>query len=166
MLEKKWYVVFTKSRWEQKVVSLLEKASIEHYCPTTKVQRQWSDRKKTLIEPLFKSYVFVNVSERQKWDVKDIPGVVNYVYYLGRPAIIKPEEIELIRQFLSLHEYVGIRDSKMGPGDLVKINTGAFMDMEAEIVSIKGQRVLLNIPCLGIALIATHTGNTSVLKSE
>jgi transcription antitermination factor NusG len=166
LLEKKWYAVFTKPRWEKKVVDLLNRASIENYCPTTKVERQWSDRKKMITEPLFKSYVFVNVHEKQKWEVKGVYGVINYVNYLGKPAVIKPNEIEAIRQFLNKHEYVSIQNSTMNQGDLVKINTGAFTDMEAEVVSIRGQKVLLNIPSIGLALVATHTDNASLLKSE
>lgn len=166
LLEKRWYAVFTKPRWEKKIVELLNKASIENYCPMTKVQRQWSDRKKIIIEPLFKSYVFVNVSEKQKWDVKNVSGIINYVYYLGKPAIIKSDEIESIRHFLYKHEYVSVQGSSIHQGDLVKINTGAFIDMEAEIISVKGQKVLLNIPSIGLALVATHTDNTSLIRKN
>ena len=59
-----WYVVYTKPNWEKKVAELLEKKGIEQYCPLNKVQKQWHDRKKTVWEPLFKSYVFVRTDEQ------------------------------------------------------------------------------------------------------
>ena len=59
--EKKWFVVYTKSRCEKKVADLLTKKGIENYCPLNRVQKQWSDRKKIILAPLFTSYVFVRI---------------------------------------------------------------------------------------------------------
>ena len=100
----KWYAVYTKPRWEKKVASLLDEKNITHYCPLNKTLRQWSDRKKTVLEPLFKGYVFVQVAETKKWELLTINGIVNYVHWLGKPAIIKDEEIETIRKFLNEFE--------------------------------------------------------------
>ncbi len=97
---KKWYVVYTRPRWEKKVASLLQQKNIEHYCPLNKVLKQWSDRKKVVMEPLFKGYVFVAVDEHHKWDIKKIDGILNYVYWLGKPARVKETEIDTIRMFL------------------------------------------------------------------
>jgi transcription antitermination factor NusG len=48
-------------------------------------------------EPLFKSYVFVHVSEAEQSRVRMTNGVLNYVYWNGKPAIIKDAEIDTIR---------------------------------------------------------------------
>src|SRR5688500_9485049 len=95
-----WYVVYTRPRWEKKVAETLSKKGIENYCPLNKVERQWSDRKKVIKDPLFKGYVFVKVPEISKWDVKKVDGIINYVYWLGTPAIVNEEEIITIRKFL------------------------------------------------------------------
>lgn len=163
MLKKHWYAVFTRSRCENKVVAILNNAGIEHYYPTLRVLRQWSDRKKIIVEPLFKSYIFVRVSEEDRWEVKAIHGVVNYVQFMGRPAILKSEEIDSIKSFLDNYQHSAAQ-SYLHTGELVKIKTGPFQDIEAEVVSIKGQKVLLDIPSLGLALIATYTGNISTLN--
>jgi transcription antitermination factor NusG len=60
----KWYAVYTRPRWEKKVAALLLHKGIESYCPLNKVRRRWSDRTKTIEEPLFKSYVFVKTDAR------------------------------------------------------------------------------------------------------
>ena len=99
--EPKWYAVYTKPRWEKKVAELLARQGMEQYCPLNKVQRQWSDRKKTIEEPLFKSYVFIHVKEDALLNVKQTDGVINLLYWLGKPAVIKDFEIEAIRNFLS-----------------------------------------------------------------
>ena len=93
--------MYTRPRWEKKVATLLLAAGIENYCPINKVTRQWSDRKKVVHEPVFKGYVFVKVEETKKWDVKKIPGILNFVYWLGKPAKIREEEIDTIRRFLN-----------------------------------------------------------------
>ncbi|MBL0358846.1 MAG: UpxY family transcription antiterminator [Chitinophagaceae bacterium] len=62
--------MYTKPRWEKKVACLLDEKGIENYCPLNKVVKQWSDRKKVVLEPVFKSYVFVKILEDKKWDLK------------------------------------------------------------------------------------------------
>src|SRR3954452_20511264 len=96
-----WFAVVTRPRWEKKIAKRLEEKGIEYYCPLNKVVKQWSDRKKVVLEPLFKSYVFIKVAEEKKWDIKKIPGILNYVYWLGKPAQIREEEIITIKKFLS-----------------------------------------------------------------
>ena len=60
--EKRWYAVYTRPRAEKRVDTLLQKKLIESWCPLQKVQRQWSDRKKTILQPLFTSYVSILIS--------------------------------------------------------------------------------------------------------
>src|ERR1700733_7578238 len=90
---KSWYAVHTRPRWEKKVAGLLAKKKLEFYCPLNKVQRQWSDRKKIVTEPLFSSYVFVHIDETEQVPVRVTDGVINFVYWLGKPAVVRNEEI-------------------------------------------------------------------------
>ncbi len=53
--EKKWYAIYSKPRWEKKVDALLQKRNIQSWCPLQKIEKQWSDRKKIVEEPLFRS---------------------------------------------------------------------------------------------------------------
>jgi len=67
---KNWYAVYTRPKWEKKVAELLSRKRIENYCPLHKSIKQWSDRKKTIFEPLFNSYVFVHVDETDHLPVR------------------------------------------------------------------------------------------------
>ena len=58
-----WYVLYTKHRNEKKVAQRLSEAGYTVYCPLQKVRRQWSDRTKVVEEPLFKSYLFIQIEE-------------------------------------------------------------------------------------------------------
>lgn len=155
--EKKWYAVYTRPRWEKKVHQLLQNKDIESYCPLNKVCRQWSDRKKMVMEPLFYSYVFIHVNDSEIVPVKQTDGVINLVYWLGKPAVIRDEEIEIIRQFLDAHEHVYLEKVKVDINNKVKIIEGPFMDMEGVVVDVMHNSVKVVLPSLGYALIAPLT---------
>src|ERR1700743_815235 len=89
------------------VYELFLNKGMEAYCPLNKVRKKWSDRMKWVEEPLFKSYVFVKVSEEEMSRVRMVVGVVNFVYWLGKPALVRDKEIESIRKFL--YEYRDVR---------------------------------------------------------
>ena len=150
--KKNWYAVYTKPRWEKKTYSLLLEKGIESYCPLNKVKKKWSDRIKLVEEPLFKSYVFVKLTEEEKTSVRYINGVVNFVYWLGKPAIIRNNEIERIRQFLNEYTNVTVEPIELQPGTKVIIKAGVMMDKEAKVVKDRRTYVEVEIESLGCKL--------------
>jgi transcription antitermination factor NusG len=151
---KNWYVIYTKPRWEKKVYSLLIDKEIEAYCPLNRVRRKWSDRIKWVEEPLFKSYVFVKVTEENLTGVRLINGVVNFVYWLGRPAVVKNKEIETIRKFLNDYTEVWAEPITLQKDARVIIRQGAFMDKEAKVVGVVNNKVRVLIESIGFSLVA------------
>jgi transcription antitermination factor NusG len=147
-MEAKWYAVYTKSRWEKKVADQLTRVNIENYCPLNRVVKQWSDRKKVVEEPLFTSYVFVKITERQMTEVRMILGVVNYVYWLGKPAVISPGEIQTIQEFLSNYLNVRLEAIPLHVRDTVRILSGPFTEMEGNVISVKKKSVRVLLPSL------------------
>src|SRR5206468_12120920 len=103
-VKESWYVVYTKPRWEKKVADLLTRKGIESYCPLNKVKKQWHDRKKIISEPLFTSYVFVHISVHSHNNVLQTSGIINFVYWLGKPAVVRDDEIDTIKSFLDHYE--------------------------------------------------------------
>ena len=152
--KKRWYVVYTKSRWEKKVYSLLVNNGVEAYCPLNRVKKKWSDRIKWVEEPLFKSYVFVKMTEEQQTGVRMINGVVNFVYWLGKPAVVKDKEIETIRKFLNDYEEVWAEPLTLQKDARVIIRRGAFMDKEAKVVKVINNKVRVLIESIGYSLVA------------
>lgn len=151
---KKWFVVYTRPRWEKKVAGILLAKGIEHYCPLNKVMKQWSDRKKIILEPLFKGYVFVRIPESMKWDMKNIDGILNYVYWLGKPAIVKEEEIDTIRKFLQEFKDIEVVDKQLSVHSKVLIKQGVFMNFNGIIIEVIGNKAKVNIESMGIQLSA------------
>lgn len=152
--EKKWYAVYTRPRWEKKVASLLAEKGIVYYCPLHKVNKQWSDRKKIVTEPLFKGYVFVQVAEKNKWDLKLIDGILNYVYWLGKPAVVKEEEIDIIKKFLQEFENVELVNPLLEVNDPVLVKQGIMMDYRGIIIELRGNNARVRIESMGMVLSA------------
>ena len=151
---KHWYAVYTKPRWEKKICAQLEKKGLVYYCPMNKVRRKWSDRYKVIEEPLFKSYVFVQVSEEEKTRVRLTDGVVNFLYWNGKPGIIKDEEIEVIRKFLNEYEQVEARPISLAAGEKVRVKTGLLMDKEGVVIKVLNNRAFVVLESLGYELTA------------
>ena len=152
--EKKWHVLYTKPRWEKKVYKLLDEKKIENYCPLNKVRKKWSDRMKIVEEPLFKSYVFVKVSEEEQIKVRMVNGVINFVYWLGKPAIVKDKEIDLIKKFLNDYESVQAEPISIEADAKVQIQRGAFMNQEATVIKVLKNKVQVLIESIGYSLTA------------
>ena len=150
----KWFAIYTKPRWEKKVNQLLTDKGVECYCPLNKVKRKWSDRTKTIEEPLFKSYVFVKVTEEERSKVRITNGVVNFVYWNGKPAIVREKEIQRIKLFLDEHENVQVRPMDLTVQQRVLITSGTFMDRTATVLDIRKKEVKVSIDSLGYELIA------------
>jgi len=153
-MNRKWFALYTKPRWEKKVNQLLNQKGVECYCPLNKVKRQWSDRIKTIDEPLFKSYVFVKVEDSDRSLVRLTNGVINFVYWNGKPAIVKEKEIQTIKQFLDEHENVQLRLMELAPQQRVLITSGTFMDQTAKVLDVRKKEVKVAIDSLGYELIA------------
>jgi transcription antitermination factor NusG len=149
-----WYAIYTRPRWEKKVVRQLEEKGIEHYCPLVRSERQWSDRRKIILEPLISGYVFVQINERDTAAVRKLNGCINFVYWLSKPAIIRAEEIDAIRQFLLFYDCVQLQKTRVNLDDRVKIINGPFIEKEGKVVGIKSRTVKVLLPSLGFALVA------------
>lgn len=149
-LEKKWYALYTKPRWEKKVDAGLIRKGIESWCPLQKVERQWSDRKKVIEDPLFKSYVFVHINEEERLPVLQTDGVLNFVYYLNKPAIIRDEEIALIKSYLLEEEGKISVESLQGfkENDKVVIKQGVFMDNKGTVLRSGGKKIYVKLESL------------------
>ena len=110
---------------------------------------------KTIEEPLFKSYVFVKIADEHRSQVRMTNGVVNFVYWNGKPAIIKEKEIETIKRFLDEYETVEAVKMQLEPQDRVRIIAGPMMDKEGTILDVKNKTAKLCIDSLGYMLIAS-----------
>ena len=152
-----WYVLYTKSGNEKKVVERLTGAGYTVYCPLHKVHRQWSDRIKTLEEPLFRSYVFIQIEDAKRDEVFAYPGTVRYLFWLRRPAVVRDSEIRTIQKWLGEHEHIDV--SQIMPGDYLRITSGQFSGEEAILLDRTNSKVIVQLKELGIQLSLSLANN-------
>jgi len=135
-----WYAFYTKPRAEKIVHEELGYKGIESYLPLIKTLKQWSDRKKWVKEPLFKSYVFVKLTTQDYYNVLNISGVVRCIHFSGKPTPIPENQIDLVRKLLSKDFVFEIVTERIKVGEEVEIILGSFMGFRGRLVAEKGKR--------------------------
>ena len=143
-----WYVLYTKSRQEKKVAEGLKQLGVEAYCPLVTVMKQWSDRTKKVELPLINSYVFVNINEEKRDVVFKVSGIVRYLFWLGKPAVVRDIEIEALQKSLE-----GITTSfevlSFKKNEVFAIPDGPFQGLEGIIKHINKNTIQLVLVDLG-----------------
>ncbi|MBB1287104.1 UpxY family transcription antiterminator [Flavisolibacter sp. BT320] len=132
-----WLVIQIRPRWEKKVARQLEQKGIETYCPLVKERHQWSDRVKVVERPLFRSYVFVKISENQRTDVRLTPGVINFVYRNGKLVVLKERRICSIREFQQLYPEVRVLEKVFLERQTNSKNSGLIMEEKIVTLPLK-----------------------------
>lgn len=153
-MQKNWYIVYTKPKSEKKVALFLKKRNIESFCPLNCIKTQAFRRNKILEEPLFKSYVFVNITEKEISLIKQTDGVISLLYWMGKPAIISEDEIEAIREFTNTYQSVELERTQVNVSDKIRIIDGPNYSIEGNVFSLQNKTVKVNLPSLGYIMIA------------
>mgnify|MGYP006088478207 FL=1 len=152
----KWYVLYTKPNFEIKVAEGINALGINAYCPVYIKIKQYSDRKKKIQKPLLPSYVLVQLQDLDRPKVFEIRGVVRYLFWLGRPAEVSQEEIELLKSNLS-GNYDDALISKLGKGKEYTIPTGPLKGQTGMVLDIAKNKLRLELPSLGLFVTLTRT---------
>jgi transcriptional antiterminator NusG len=153
--DRSWYVLYTKPRWERKIANRLSDIGIENYCPLNRVERNWSDRKKLVLEPLFRCYVFVRVNTENIIKPLEINGVFHYVCGMKKPVPVRDKEIQDIRRFLSEYGSVKLEKIDVGVNDAIEILYGPFMEKTGQVTQVNDNYVKVALYSLGYSLVAT-----------
>lgn len=167
-MKKNWYAVYTKSRCEKRVSALLTKKKIENFYPMNKVPKLGTyDLRKFDMVPLFPSFVFVHATENEMNQIRQISDVVNFVYWLGRPAQIKSVEIDSIRAFVSEYPNVTVEKTAVNIHDMMRVVSSPGLEQEENNIVIQHNRVKLILPSLGYALVAeTEKSTVELVKYQ
>lgn len=154
MISLAWNVLYTKTKNEKKVFDRLSNLGIDAYCPCQRTLKQWSDRKKWVEEPIFKSYIFVKTpeSEAQKLQILNTLGVVRFLYWLGKPAQVRQEEIDAIRSFLGEHQ--SVESVSFDVGLKLNVKQGVLKGSEGVVLYQTKNEVVLRVEKLGMSLVA------------
>ena len=147
----RWYAVYTRSRAEKKLHTLLLQKNIECFLPLIKTLSMRLDRKKWIDVPLLPSYLFVNITEKDYFSVLNTPGAVSYVCFGGQPVAIPEDQINSLFTIITSSEQdIEVHQGHFEEGDLVEVKAGPLRGAKGEVVEIRGkQRLLLRFGALG-----------------
>lgn len=152
--QKSWYAVYTKSRNEKKVDQMLQEAGIESYLPLLKTLKEWSDRKKWVEEPLFRSYIFVHISPEEYYNVLHVFGVVKYITFEGKAVKIPEQQILAIKQFVNNEVDHTLNFDDLTIGSRVEIYRGSLKGLSGSLVELQGkQKVKIEIESIGQSIL-------------
>ena len=152
-MKKNWYAVHTKTQCEKKASLLLSKKGIQNFCPFNTVVLKNGSRKKIIQEPLFPSFVFVYISESEMSLVKQTNDVINFIYWLGKPALIKTAEIENINHFANSYYNIKVEKTVVNQSGMVHItNELERNNPHLRIASPQVNNIRVSLPSLGFIL--------------
>ena len=152
---KNWYVLYTKLNREKKVLLRLTELDMTVYCPMVTTMRQWSDRKKKIQAPLIPRIIFIQCSESDRDKVFEVSGTQHYLFWLGKPAIVKNSEIETMQEWLQGE----ISDSvvqELKKGDTYIVPNNVFNGREGIINEVSKNRVQIVLKELGLRVTITR----------
>ena len=154
-MKKNWYAIYTKAHCEKKVAALLAKRKITNYCPLNRIVTDYqSSKRKMAYVPLLTSFVFVYINDDEMEAIRQTNCVINFVYWLGEPAVIKNDEIANLQQFTSEYFNVKIEKTAVNVDAVAKIFSEPQIDINGNLMSVKNTCIKLSLPSLGYIVTA------------
>ena len=155
--DKKWLVLKTRPNAEKKVAERLSLKELEVYLPLYTTVKQWSDRKKKVQKPLISSTVFVHISEEEREQLWNVVGVSGMLYYLGKQAVVRDEEILILQQMLQEGIYESVDfETIFIEGQEVEITGGDFKCLRGIVQEeVNAQKVIIALKGMGAQVVFT-----------
>ena len=148
---KHWFVLITKPRFEKKVAERLRKMNIQVFLPTKVEHKKWSDRIKKVESPFLPSTVFVQTSNTDRNNVFNVPGVVRYLFWLGKPAEVTEEEIETLKEVCTDNVQLESVET-LKKGDEIEVNNLGSTPQEGVLKKVSGNTCWITLKRLGYVI--------------
>jgi transcription antitermination factor NusG len=171
-MKRNWYAVYTKPHCEKKVAASLSKKEIKNYYPLNCIVDFRDNRKRTVYEPLLSTLVFVYITDAEMAVIKKTSFVINFVYWLGKPAVIKNDEIANMQYFTTEYSNVKLEKTAVNPNEPGRFSSDPHIGMNGKIISAKNACIKLSLPSVGYRMVAeveksnAHLLNYSFEKSS
>ncbi len=142
--EKQWHALYVRARHEKKVAYQLDQLGIEAFLPVVTCLKVWSDRKKKVEEPLFKSYVFVHSCEKDYMDIITVYGVVRFVSFERKAVVVPESQIIAIKKYVEsfCEEQEILSKANLQPGQAVRIISGPMKGLTGRLKAIDKKKRL------------------------
>ena len=146
-----WYVLHTKPRSEKKVEKQLLSFGINAYCPTRSEFKMWSDRKKKIDRSVLPSMVLVNIDDKDINRVFESPLVVRYMFWMGKRAIVRQSEIDILKKYLDgSYNLTNCISSSINVGDDFKLPS--FNNEKGIVSKISNNNIWIYLKSIGYSV--------------
>ena len=143
-----WFAVVIRSSQMNLASTALQRLGYELFQPARTVRRQWSDRVKVILEPLFPGYLFCRFDPQNRLPVLTAPGVLSIVSVGKKLLPVDDGEIETIRTLLNSRFPVNPHPY-LKAGQRVRIEGGALGGVEGLLIAVRSEyRVIASITIL------------------
>ena len=136
---RRWYVLYTKPRYEKRTHYFMRGENIDCFLPMREEIHQWADRKKSVEVPLFTSYIFVYANEKERVAALQIDGAMKYVHFGGKIAIVKQETIDALRLALIRKNDIRLEETYLEMGKPVTVVRGPLQGLKGILLEQKGE---------------------------
>lgn len=146
-----WYVLHTKSRFENVVREGLARKSLEAFLPKVPTPSRRRDRKLMIRVPLFPGYVFVksNLHPAEHLTILKTAGAVRLIGTADGPVPVPQETIDSLMIMVAAEQPLST-GSRFKKGDRVMVVNGPFAGVTGIFVRYAGRsQVVVNIEALG-----------------
>jgi len=146
-----WYVIHTRSRFENVVSDGLAKKSLNAFLPKHQVRSKRRDRRAVIRVPLFPGYVFVNsdLHPEEHLSILKTVGVVRIVGNKDGPLPVPEETVESLKIMVAGGESIAT-GRRFKKGDRVIVVDGPFVGVTGYFLRYRGKgRVVINFEALG-----------------
>jgi transcription antitermination factor NusG len=143
-----WFAIQVMPRHEKSVDRILEHKGCDHFLPTYRVSRKWSDRIKTVVEPLFPGYVFCRSQSNLMAIIRGLPGIICIVAFGGIPHPIPDKEIEALQQIVRGKQKYGVVPY-LSVGQKVQVISGPLIGIIGIITQFKNHdRLVISLDAI------------------
>jgi transcriptional antiterminator NusG len=146
-----WYVLHTRSRFENTTYEGLTKKSVEVLLPKILAQSKRRDRRVMLRTPMFPGYLFVKTDLNPSHHLKILKtvGAVRLIGSREAPLPVPQETIDSLKIISATKERV-ITGTRFKKGDRVVVLRGSFTGVIGIFSSYRGKnRIIVHIEALG-----------------
>ncbi|HMO60694.1 MAG TPA: UpxY family transcription antiterminator [Ferruginibacter sp.] len=165
-MERKWHVICTTPGQERKVAAQLTKRGIENYCPFNRTVIKNGTRETSEVAPLFKGFVFVQISNAQIAYVRRLPYVINMVYWRSKPVVVSAEEIDGIKLMIESYTDIQLHQVQVNTDKKMFVEKETETDYGGTMLSLKHKGLSITLPSLGFKMSARVERKGDLLPEE
>jgi transcriptional antiterminator RfaH len=137
---RRWLALYTKARQEKSLARELLKYQIPFYLPLVRKTSVARGRKRTSLMPLFGGYVFLYVSEEERVRTLTTNRISRVLPVEDPDQLVF--DLRQLRQLIAAKVPLTV-ESRLGPGQRVRVRQGAFAGLEGTVLKRRGETRLL-----------------------